>query len=511
MFNNTTQQANLSEPTISVTVNSEMVQNGSRITTGEDPRLTVQVQSNRHLESVLIRIDGQTHQTYSPNTTTFSTTTTLDLQDGGHRVTVIAVANTTTAHSVTIVEDAIGPRINFQEPFTTTGFQPPEQNYTLSTSNITLRGQLIDRSSVQRVIITHRYEYTFNGEKTERSRYVIDEPGESFAQQLKLGPNQKNQTNGTNYITVETVDAKDNDRKYAFVLNISDTEPPDIAILDTTPLYEESTVALKFHVTDNVGISRFGRRLGSGNMTGFHSYYSENDIYQHRNEYTTTVELPTSLARNGVTFVAADIVDNNATLNHSLAYEEFVRPRIALDTDATRIIGDQTARVSGTIHQGRFSHAEIEVRTSEGTLSDIIVLQAGETTSHIEFNKSMQVDSYPATIQVRVQDVTGTEYIEDYQLTREDPQQTSQPTPNVLTSTPVPPQPETKTTISPTSTTASQYTTTVAESTKSPTEPQQSSLFDSIVGYLIAILPYTLGSAIFTVVLYIIARKILAR
>lgn len=512
--NDTTQSAIPSNTDVTVTVNGGVLQNGSRITTGEDPRLGISIRSTTALESVLVRIDGRTQRTYSPNDTKFSTTTTLNLRDGGHRVSVIAVGNTTTVHSTTIVEDAIAPRINFEEPFVTTGLQPPEQNYTLNTSNITLSGELTDRSSVQRVVIKHRYEYTFNGEQTERSRYVIDDPGNSFTQQLTLGPNRKNQTNGTNYVTVETTDAKDNHRKYTFVLNISDQESPDIEILKTTPLHKQSAVALKIQVTDNVGISLFGRQLGSGNTTGLHSYYSENNIYKQQRKYTTTVEIPASLARNGISLWATDLVGNNATLNYSISYADFVSPNIVIDTQATQRLGDQTARVVGTIDQGQFSNAEIEARLDDGTLSDIAILQADETTSRLEFNESLYVDSYPVTVQVRVQDVAGTEHIQRYQITRPDPQQTSQPTPNVPTETVMtPPQSRPTTTEKKGSTptlTPTQQQRTTQVSTRTATATQNLSIFESLISYFVSILPYTLGSAFCTVVLYVIARRTLA-
>lgn len=510
VINEHAEKSNQAGSNISVVVNGVELRNGEQITTGKNPQMKVHIQSKNLLESVLIRIDGQTSRAYSPNTHNHSITTTLNLRDGGHSVDVIVNSKTTAVHSVTIVEDAIGPRINFQEPFTTTDKQPPDQNYTLNTSNITLRGELIDRSSVRRVIINHRYEYTFNGDQTERSRYVIEEPDGSFSQQLKLGPNRKNQTNGTNHVTVETVDVKDNHRKYSFILNISDTEPPDIVILDTTPLYEQSKVALKVQVADNVGISEFGRQLGSGNMTGLRSYYSEIDIYQQRQEHTTTVELDASLARNGISLFATDLVENNDTLDYSLDYEEFAAPKIAINTDATQMIGTQTAIVSGTINQGRFSHAEIEVRTSEGTLSDIIVLQTGQTANYLEFNKSVQVDSSPATIHIRVRDVTGTEHTKDYKLVGEDLQQTPQPTSTVSASTPVP---QSSTTTTKAVSTTSAVTSQTATPEQKPTRPSpdtQPVLLTSIAEYLLSILPYTLASAIFTVVLYIIARKVIA-
>jgi hypothetical protein len=504
-------QSNLSEPNITVAVNNEKRQNGSQMTSGKDPHLSVQIQSKSPLESVLIRIDGRTHRTYSPNNTNFSTTDTLSIRDGSHDVTVIATAKATTVHSVTITKDSIGPRISFKEPFTTTEFQAPNENYTLSTSNITLQGELTDQSSVRRVIVNHRYEYRFNGDQTERSRYVIDEPGDSFSQQLNLGPNRRNQTNGSNYITVEAVDVKGNRREHSFTLNISDTEPPNIDVQDTTLLYDQSAVALKIRVTDNVGVSTFGRRLGTGNKTGIQSYYSENDIYQQRQEYTTTIKLAASLARNGISLFATDIVGNNDTLDYSLAYEEFVTPEISINTETTQIFGNQTARVSGTVNQGRFSHAEIEVRTSEGILSDIIVLQTGEMTNHVEFDRFVQVDSTSATIHVRVQDVTDTEHTEKYQLSHAEPNQTPQPTPNTSTKTQTPQQPTaTANKESPTSTITLQPTKSEKKPTESPSKSKQSPILTLAAEYILAILPYTIGSAIFTVVLYIIARKLIS-
>lgn len=508
--NITTQSPNQTETRIHVSINNRELKNGSQTTIGKDPRMSMRIHTNGSIDSIILRTDGKTIRTYSPNSTNFSTTTTLELRDGGHHITVIATGDTTTVYSATIIKDAIAPRINFEEPFVTTGLQPPEQNYTLNTSNITLRGQLTDRSAVRRVIIEHRYEYTFSGIQTERSRYVIDDPGESFAQQLTLGPNKQNQTNGTNFMSIETLDTNNNRRVYTFTLNISDNRPPNIEILEATPMYGQSVVSLKVRVTDNVGVSAFGQRLGSGNETGFRSYYSENDIYQQRRKYETTLELPASLSRDGITLSATDLAGNNETINYSLAYAEFVTPKITINTTATQSLDGQTARVVGTIEQGLFSRVEIEARSSDGTLSDIVAVQTGGKDSRIRFNEMLQVDSYPVSVMIRVQDVSGTEHIRDYQITRTDLQQSPQPTPEVptkTTSTRTQPTTTETTDDTPTLTATPPKVTTARESTKIETATQASSPAPSILLYFGSILPYTLGSALCTIVVYIIARK----
>jgi hypothetical protein len=362
-------------------------------------------------------------------------------------------------------------------------------------------------------VIKHRYEYTFSGKQTERSRYTINNPTGSFAQQLTLGPNRRNQTNGTNYIEVSVTDIRDNRRKYSFILNISDTEPPALEILEVTPLHAKSAVELTIRVKDNVGISTIGRRLGSGNNTGLRSYYSEADIYNQPTEHTTTVTFPASATRDWITLLAADLVNNNATLNYSMAYEEFVAPKIAINTERTQMVVEGSARAVGTISKGRFSHVEIEARASDGTLSDVVVLQAGEIDSYREFNETMEVGSYPATIRVRARDVTGMEYTEKYQITPPEPQQTPQPTQNIPTQTPTT-QPQSTITETegdtPTPTVTSQQTTTKENSTEKATTMQGSSLLEEAIGYVTSVLPYTLASAVCTILLYIIARKLLA-
>ncbi|RXK48679.1 hypothetical protein [Halorientalis pallida] len=510
--NNTTQSSGFSEPRISVSVNNREVQNGTRIMTGEDPDLSVNIRSTSPIESVIIRIDGQTRYLYSPNSTNFSATNALELRDGGHRVTVISTGNITTVYSVTIIEDAIAPRIRFEEPFVTRGAEPPNQNYTINTSKIALRGQLIDRSSVQQIIIEHRYEYTFSGRQTDRSRYVIEDPNGSFAQQLTLGPNRKKQTNGTNFVSIDLVDANDNRRTYDFILNISDRRPPNIEILEVTPVYEQSAVAAEIRVTDNVGISLFGQRLGSGNNTGFQSYYSENDIYQQRREYETTIEFPASIAGNGIKLWATDLVGNNVTTNYSLAYENFVEPKITINTKTTQALGEQRARVVGTIDQGLFSQVEIEARSNDGTLSDIIAVQSGEESNTIQFNETVQVNSYPTSVLIRARDITGTEHSKKYQITRTDPPKSPEPTPDVPTRTVSTTTPSESTTTkngyrTPVSTSTPQETATARGSIETTHTTKRFSPVESVLGYVVSLLPYTLSSAIFTILLYIIARR----
>lgn len=505
---NSSQLINSSRPHINVNVNGKNLKNGSRIITGGSSRLAVWVRSTNLIKSVLVRIDGKTRYTYTPNSKNFSMMTSLELRNGGHRVTVIATGNTTAVHSVTIVEDTVAPRINFEEPFVTTGLQSPDHNYTVNTSNITLRGQLIDRTPVQRVIIKHRYEYMFNGFQIERSRYVIETPGDAFAQQLKLGPNRKNQTNGSNYITVEVVDEKGNSRVYSFVLNVSDTEPPNIEILKATPSYKRSSIKLYIHISDNVGISIFGRQLGSGNKTGLQLYYSENDIYNQPRKYTTTVDISAFVAKNGVILRATDLAGNVETVNYSFDYERFITPKITINTEATQVLGEATARIVGTIKKGRFSHVVIEARSSTGALSDILVLQSEQTSTLLEFNESVRVDSYPVTVRVRVRDITGTEHVVDYQITRPKPRQTPQPTQSMPTKT-APQQPtatENEDTTS-TGTATLQQITTEQGGTETPTTSRATSRIGSIIRYLMSLLPYTLASALCTVILYIIARK----
>jgi hypothetical protein len=391
-------------PNLSVTVDRAAVGDGETITVTDDPRIGMEISADATIESVEVRVDGQTRQTFSPGSASFSDSVILDLDDGDNEVTVVATASGRVEHTVTVRKDSDGPRVSYTSPFET-DVGRPGSTVQIGTAKTTLAGDLRDLSGIQIVRIERTYRWTFAGQ-SERSRrtYRLESPGENFSQPLLFGV-------GENDLKVELVDVHGQRTTHQITVTVVDDAKPSID-LDRFER-EGDTLRVAGVVSDNVKVRSFAVRTPSGRK----SVLTETSKEPTEERLSAEFEFPARISENTeeITLIATDVAGNTREWTVPVDYRGHLVPTVTIDPDATTVGGDGVA-VSGLVSDGRVTQVVVETVGPDGAVVASTTAYEGEATDRVPIQARLGRADGETTVVVRAVDVDGREHQETLRL-----------------------------------------------------------------------------------------------
>jgi len=411
---------------VNVSVDGKHVVSGGNITTTDDPRLSFNVTAQSQITLIVLRIDGRTYRSYTPNATNYSQSATLELQQGAHAVAVVTkTQNNVSEYNLTVIEDSAPPTIQLTEPISVDG-RPFGDSYDVDRSRVEIAGTLQDRSNVTKVSIKHTYQYSYAGE-TEggQEQVVIRNPNDSVSVPVHLIPPQQTSTETTNQIAITLHDRFGQVRRYEFELDVTDDAQPEIDITDIEALYPTSKVQVDFSVGDAVGIRSVRVTKTDNPNLGRHLLLSR-DPEQQPVEAEFTHTLSVGKGASTITLVAVDTSGQQRVIRRELNYSSLITPDTRIDVQRTRFRSERRVRAVGNITEGKIERVRVETVAANGTVLDIQTVHNGTVVSHVEMNETLRAGTniYPVRVRVRTLDATGTEHLDSVSLSQSSVTQT---------------------------------------------------------------------------------------
>lgn len=435
---------------LSVTVEGEILEDGrivdeaslsegGTVTTSHDPTVTLDVRADSTIEVVSIRVDGETRQTYSPDAKTFEKSEVLDLSREANEVRIVVKADETTTRTGTIVKDNRAPLMTFESPFeagfvgSNGTYTAPNETHTIEDSQVVLAGTFSDQTGVEEVRIERTYRTTTNGSGIiyNRSRTTIEEPGESIAHPLRLGPaaqNVENGTdiqNGTNTVQLILLDRFEQRRVYEVDLLVEDNDAPEIDLNRVSTDVTNQSVTFNFTVSDRVGIKSVGYRRGFEDDDGLRYLMFGRPPMRQPVQQTFNETIRVTERMESLTLVAEDGVGNVTTHTQFVRYERLVTPDLRLVS--ADHVGGNRIRIRGGASDGQITRVHAEV-VKDGEILDIRKVYDGDVRDRVRVDETLTADSFPVVVRIRVTDATGEEYVESARLTRDAAVTPSEPT-----------------------------------------------------------------------------------
>lgn len=384
------------EPSVSVSINGNDVTEGTTVRTQDNPTVGVTVEANETIDSVELRVDGETVDTFSPDSESFSERITLGLDSGSHDLEVVAQANETTTFEATVVKDSAPPLISYTSPFETPGARTPEDSIELSNASLPLAGTLTDDTGVKTIRVERSYSYEFAGsERTSRAFHTIETPGDSFSQPLLLGE-------GENDITVRYTDRVGNVRVHEFTLDVSDNTDPVVNL--TAPSETgASTARIQGSVRDNVKLDVLKFTTASGTTQLLSSTTAEPDA--DRLAFDIDREIQLSRGENLVTVTATDIGGNTEREQVTVVQDRSAPPRVTIDRARSRV-SDRNLVVRGLVDRADIANVTLVAESVDsGTVVDTApVYNATETATHVDIDHELALADGLTLIRVSATD-----------------------------------------------------------------------------------------------------------
>ncbi|AZH24099.1 hypothetical protein [Haloplanus aerogenes] len=388
--------------TVEVAVDGTPTESGERRTVTDDPVLDIEVTGAESIESVTIRVDGESRRSFEPNATTFSERVTLGLTDGDHEVAV--VVDSTERWTATILKDSTAPLVTFTSPFESVG-RPPTGQIAVREGATTLAADLDDQSGVREVRIERTYEWRFGGQsRRDLETYRIENPGDNVSQPILFGL-------GRNELHVVAVDVHGQRRTHDITVWVLDDQRP---VIDLNRFERTGdTLHVAGTVRDNVKVNTLSYRVAGTAQKNFVSNPTSAEPTRSRLAVDFAFTVPISDSTEGIVLEATDVNENEREWTVPLDYRGHLEPRITI-TDA-RVNGSHVD-VAGTVANGQVTRVVVESVGPDGDVVDSRTAYDGDATSSVEIHERLAAASDETTVVIRAVDTAGRDHRESVTL-----------------------------------------------------------------------------------------------
>jgi len=408
-------------PRVNITVDGEPLGGGAAPKVGDDPEMTVTASvgndtlSGQTVSEVVVRLNGEGYTTIETANSNVTERIELDLQTGENEVRVIVTddAGNVDATQFTVRKDSDPPYVFLTSPYETTPWRQIPDGET-SGQNVTITGQIIEDSAVEKVQLRHEFgDY--------RKTYVFREAQRNITLNLTLGYSGADAR--TNEFRLTSVDEFGNVRVDEFAINHTDAAAPSVSV---RPLPDETTrnrLTVAGTVTDDVWIQRANVTIRSpdGNRTGFDRIVGPQSYELATDRRTATFEKSfysldpgTYEATISVTDVAGKTTTRTVTVDR-VEGEETVAPTVSVDRDRTVVLDEGTLFLSAAAYQGVTERLVVETRdAATGETLDYRVVHSGSRQTRIDFDREVAIAPGRTTVIVRATDPTGTEHAQTF-------------------------------------------------------------------------------------------------
>ncbi|WP_143421054.1 hypothetical protein [Halorubrum halodurans] len=348
------------DTTIGVEVNGEQLTEKEEIIVQADPAANVTVKTNTPIEFVEIRINGEIWRSYNPDDRSFSRNVTLDLDTDENTVEVIVSADKVSTFTTTITKHTAAPRVQYSSPFTTSIMGAPDNETNVSGGEVTLAGTFHTVSEVERVTIEHTYNIS-EANETTREFFYIDNPGDSFSQDLLLGT-------GENEIVARYTDSRGKTNEDAFTLVVDDATDPEIN-LTIPPVSHSDSVRIQGTIRDNTKLNRVELNRTSNNASDILLLESDTrpDPDRITIDINKQIQLYNNIDSNEFRLVAEDSAGN--INKHTFSIKHNSDPQVNI-TRTTANATTGTLRITGNVSKAEITRVTVE--TINGSTGDRI-------------------------------------------------------------------------------------------------------------------------------------------
>jgi len=420
------------EPSVSVTVNSESVDDGGRVEVGPDLDITVSAAVDESatdgtaLSEIVVRVEGEFRTNVDVDGTSAEETFTPDLDDGNSTVRVIVTDEAGNVNSTrfTVDRDETPPWVFLHSPYRTRPYYGISDGRA-NGSAVTLEGTIIEDSAVEKVRVTHDYG---NG---EGDTYVRRDVGHNFSIPMDLGYTRSNRTE-TNYFVLTAVDEFDNVRRYTFEIDVGDGAAPTVSPEHYADETTEGWVYFAGTVSDDVWVEEATVRLRP--VGGWDSNRSEAPRVVNREQIASPRSYDYRGGRRSVSFnesffmdgygtyefvvTVTDIANRTTTRTYEITRtkdEVDPRPEVVLDRDRTVALDRETLFVSGASLEGTTQRLVIETRdAATGETVDYERVHDDEYTDRVDFSREVGLGSGLTEVIVRATGSDGVEVAERF-------------------------------------------------------------------------------------------------
>lgn len=401
---------------VSITVEGDTVESGGQVTVTKDPQIGVDLEADAAIETVVLRVNGDTVETYAPDEATASLSPVLDLVDGDNEVTVImeTESDEVVSRTITVTKDDRAPFIRFTAPFETGHHRDVIPNATtVNGTYVTVSGEIHDASTVTHVTITREFTYSHgNVPFFSKDRWDIESPGGSFAQPIFLG-------DGSNTVKVRVEDSLGYGREYNVNVTVNDTTKPTVDFQLPDESYG-STVPLDGQVDDNSQLDAVSVEVGDhfGPVNVFDGVDAKPERNARSVRLSETVELREG--ENLVVVTATDLSGNTVEANHTVVYTRSVTPNLRFYRDETAVDGDGTVAVRGIVEDGEITGVTLEsVSTDSGEVVDFVRVYDGSIVrQEVEFDETLQLGDGETRVVARYTDSADEEHRRSFLVDR---------------------------------------------------------------------------------------------
>ncbi|MFD1570537.1 hypothetical protein [Halorubrum laminariae] len=365
-----------SGPQIDIAIDGEPVADGGERIVQSDPTANITVASNTSIDLIEIRVDGEIRHSYRPENRSFSRAVPLELGLNDNDVEIIADAERVATFEATVTKRTGAPRVKYTSPFTTTVKGGPPDETTVPTGEVTIAGSLHTVSTVDRVTIERTFTYDLDNDEneTDRDMYRIEDPGEEFSQDLRLGV-------GENDIVMRYVDAAGKTNTDEFTLVVDDETAPKME-LDVPNVSYSDSARIRGSVSDETKLDRV--TLERVDADGSQVLLTETDPGPDAERLNVTVDTRVALHHtdepNEFRLVAEDTAGN--TNEREFAIEHDPDPQVSVSVRETNTTAE-TVRLAGNITDADVTRVTLEtIDTDSGERLDIV--RAHETAGPVE-------------------------------------------------------------------------------------------------------------------------------
>ncbi|WP_152043094.1 hypothetical protein [Salinigranum salinum] len=395
-------------PTLDVTVEKTNVTSGDELSFRQNPSMEITTTAADEIETVAVRVNGETTRSFSPDSTEFTTEFVVSLENNEANDVEVLVrdsAGGVESTQFTLIKDGVGPFVGFDSPFQTEVQSRPPDSVSESSSSLTISGTLSDLSGVKTVTIERRHRYEQVGEIRVAARsHQIRDPGDTFSQNVSVGY-------GENDIEFTMTDTLGNTRSYEFEIVVVDRTDPTLTVDELPTTVRSSSVVLSGSASDNTQIDRIDytveNRIGSASLVTSNGPAVDSE----RRSVSFDRRIPLNPGENTVRVSATDVAGNTVTEEFTVVYNDSVVPEMSF-SDVTWHNG--SVHVQGSVQFGSYQRVSVETapRGSDETI-DFKQLYDGESTGqNLTIDEQLAAaDGSDTTILLRVVDVDGEEHI----------------------------------------------------------------------------------------------------
>ncbi|SEA17444.1 hypothetical protein SAMN04488065_2076 [Haloplanus vescus] len=387
----------VAQSTVNITIDGSTVQDGNRVVVTDDPEVDIELDANESIETVAVRVGGETRRTFEPESSSFSERITLDLDDGEYEVSVVA-ESIGVQRTTTVIKDSDGPEVTYTSPFESVGY-PSNGEVTLTRADTTLAAELSDQNNVSKVRIERKYEWLFAGKRDQvRQTYRIKNPGTNITQPILFGL-------GENELQVEVIDEYGQRTIHDITVSVVDSQRPSID-LDRFERSENGELTVAGTVSDGVKVNSLSYRLESTSQTVriLNPTTKEPTRDRVNTDFEFATETPTGAT--AIILVATDVAGNTRQWKIPFDYQGHLEPTITIDEAATHVSGDSLV-FEGKVNDTRARKVVVKSTTADGETVRTITVHEGETADRIPFRGRIDAAAGQTRLIVEVTDIEG--------------------------------------------------------------------------------------------------------